>query len=735
MSWDWNVVLKRSIGALVWGLSLAVGVGSLAVVTGILGAFLGGAVGFLVGPLVAATRLRTTTILLGGAVLGLATTWLAGLPAQSQLLAGLFGPELAYGLSDGLGWFAGCLLFVGALHAATLRHASFLALELAVVALALVTPLSAHRDGFISRPHFFVDPLWSLGWDPVPFLMAVGAMTAATLLVLSVGRFNRRNTLIDLGLLLVLAGLLAVFLPLNKLQQLAPKQEPMGLQGQGREKGDPPPPMKPDKDEKEEGGKRKREPKPEDGGGQGKPSPVALVLFHDDFTPSDGFYYFRQKVMSMYNGARLVDDTTGLADTDVPEHFPTSGAEEDPSGVGLRPEPVDEGLTRKVRTSAYLIVSHTLPFGLLNPVQMQAMGNPDPSQFVRAYDVESQAFVGELSSLIGRKAGNPRWSRELRDHYTRLPEDPRYKELADKIVGRLQEKYRDDPLARAVMIKLWLESEGTYSLRVRILDSDDAVAKFLFGDKVGYCVHFAHAATYLARAAGIPARVATGYAVDARYRFEGSALLVQDTNSHAWSEIYLEGVGWVPLDVAPRRSEAGPPPPPDADLQRMLGQLARKQAPSVEGKPQEKRDLNALVRSLLAGLAKVLGVLAVLAVLGAYVGKIARRLAPRFGPPETRVLRTFRAALDCLADVGVTRPFGDTRERFARDLGDRFEALAPLTELHMRGSLGDPDRPPRPAASEVLQHYRALGAQIRRHTPWWRRLLGLLNPFTWLFVR
>ncbi len=736
MNWDWNLVLKRLVGAFVWGLSLALGAWHLSVFSGILGAFLGGAAGFLAGPLVAGTRLRTPTFVVGGSLLGAATLWLAGLPARSRVLAGLLGPEAAYALSDGLTWFLGALILVATLHAATLRHAWILAVELALVCLALVTPMSAHRDGFISRPHFFIDPLWSQGWDPVPFLMGLGALTAATLLVLSVGRFNRRNTLIDLGLLLLLAFLVVVFLPLNRLQQLAPQQQPMGQPGDAGEQGQPPPPSgKNPKDSDQDASPDKKPQDSENDGEGGKPRPVALVLFHDDFTPSDGYYYFRQKTMSMFNGARLVDDTTGLADLDVPPGFPSAGPEADPRGARIVPEPVDSRRVRRVRTSVNLIVAHPQPFGLLNPIRMEAAGNPDPDHFIRSYKVESSAYIGELSALLGRRAGSSAWSRQLWDHYTRIPQDPRYQKLATEITGRLQEKYRQDPLAKAVMIKLWLESEGTYSMRRRVLDSDDAVAKFLFGDRVGYCVHFAHAATYLARAVGLPARVATGYAADARYRFEGSALLIQDTNSHAWCELYLEGVGWVPLDVSPRQTDAQPPPPPDPDLQRMLGELARKEAPTPEGRPQPKKSLTEMARQALKLLARAAAFLVVAGILAAWVTKAVRRAGPYLGPGSTRLRRTFRAALDCLSDVGVRRPYGDSRERFARDQGDRFEALGPLTELHMRSSLGDPDQPFEPDAQVLRQHYRELGRQIRRHTPWWRRLLGMLNPFSWLLVR
>jgi transglutaminase-like putative cysteine protease len=732
---DWNLVLKRLVGALVWGLALAIGAWSISVSTGILGGFLGGVVGFLTGPLLARTRLRTPTILIGGSLLGGVGIWLAGMPARNRILAGALGPELAYSVADGTTWFLGGFLLVGCLHAATVRHASFMALELTLVCLALITPLSAHRDGFISRPHFFVDPLWSQGWDPVPFLMAAGALTAATLLVLSVGRFNRRNTLIDLGILVMLVFLVTVLMPLNKLQQLAPEQKPMGQNGQQEQEqeGKPPPPMDQDPNGKEK--PPQKPPESEDEGEEGQPKPVALVLFHDDFTPADGFYYFRQKTMSMFNGARLVPDTTGLADRDVPSRFPAAGSELQPGGADIVPEPTDSSLTRNIRTTVNLIIAHPLPISLINPIRMEASGNPDPYHFVRAYKVESAAFIGDVSALLGRRAGNPLWSRQVWSHYTRTPEDPRYRRLAEEIVSRLQEQYREDPMARAVMVKLWLETEGTYSLSQRILDSDDAVARFLFGDKVGYCVHFAHAATYLVRSLGVPARVATGYAADARYRFEGSALLLQDANSHAWCEIYLEGVGWVPLDVSPQRTDARPPPPPDADLQRMLGQLARKEAPSQEGGAQQKRSLTEMARQALAVLARGAGILLVLGILAAGVGKVVRRLGPYFGPQKTRTLRTFRAALDCLADVGVFRPFGDTRERFARDQGTRFEALAPLTEFRMREALGNPQLPSPPEDRELLKHYRNLARQIRRNTPFWRRLLGLLNPFSWLFVR
>ena len=81
------------------------------------------------------------------------------------------------------------------------------------------------------------------------------------------------------------------------------------------------------------------------------------------------------------------------------------------------------------------------------------------------------------------------------------------------------------------------------------------------------------------RSLGVPARVATGYAVSESARQGGSSLLLSGAASHAWPEIYIDGYGWVVLDVYPERALDPPEQPMDADLQRLLGELARGASP------------------------------------------------------------------------------------------------------------------------------------------------------------
>lgn len=83
----------------------------------------------------------------------------------------------------------------------------------------------------------------------------------------------------------------------------------------------------------------------------------------------------------------------------------------------------------------------------------------------------------------------------------------------------------------------------------------DFVNYFLLENHKGYCTHYASAGVLLARMAGIPARYATGYIVvgddfsDSAKNNDGTYTIeLPDNRSHAWTEVYLDGFGWVPFE-------------------------------------------------------------------------------------------------------------------------------------------------------------------------------------------
>lgn len=98
-----------------------------------------------------------------------------------------------------------------------------------------------------------------------------------------------------------------------------------------------------------------------------------------------------------------------------------------------------------------------------------------------------------------------------------------------------------------------------YSLSPPVL-TGDSVDEFLFNTREGFCEHYAAAFTVLMRAAGIPSRVVTGY-LGGEINQMGEYMLVRQRDAHAWSEVWLEGQGWVRIDptgaVAPERINSG----------------------------------------------------------------------------------------------------------------------------------------------------------------------------------
>jgi transglutaminase-like putative cysteine protease len=87
-----------------------------------------------------------------------------------------------------------------------------------------------------------------------------------------------------------------------------------------------------------------------------------------------------------------------------------------------------------------------------------------------------------------------------------------------------------------------------------------SVDEFLFRTRRGFCEHYASAFVVLMRAAGVPARVVTGYQ-GGEMNLVGDYLLVRQSEAHAWAEVWLRGAGWVRVDptaaVSPARIQSG----------------------------------------------------------------------------------------------------------------------------------------------------------------------------------
>lgn len=116
---------------------------------------------------------------------------------------------------------------------------------------------------------------------------------------------------------------------------------------------------------------------------------------------------------------------------------------------------------------------------------------------------------------------------------------------ADVIINKALKKFNQEPFV--------------YTLRPPRLSSN-AIDDFLFKTQKGFCEHYASSFVFLMRAAGVPARIVTGYQ-GGEINPNGNYLIVRQSDAHAWAEVWLKNKGWVRIDptaaVAPERIEQG----------------------------------------------------------------------------------------------------------------------------------------------------------------------------------
>ena len=153
----------------------------------------------------------------------------------------------------------------------------------------------------------------------------------------------------------------------------------------------------------------------------------------------------------------------------------------------------------------------------------------------------------------------------VRHRDTQLPARRNPRTLA--LVAAMRTRYADDRGYVRAVLEMFARHGFVYTLTPPKLDYD-AVDDFLFNTHRGFCGHYASAFTTMMRAAGIPARVVTGYQGGVYNRF-GGYWYISQADAHAWSEIWLDGSGWQRVDptavVAPDRLERGTRDPLAAD--------------------------------------------------------------------------------------------------------------------------------------------------------------------------
>ena len=135
----------------------------------------------------------------------------------------------------------------------------------------------------------------------------------------------------------------------------------------------------------------------------------------------------------------------------------------------------------------------------------------------------------------------------------------RLKEVCKQLKIQLNEMEPYDDMGyksiAADLVKNMLATQCTYSTTLKPLPAgQDYTDYFFFDQKKGFCTHFASTGVLMFRQLGIPARYAAGYVVrpgEFKKDNVGYTAEVPDGNAHAWVEIYVENMGWIPVEVTP----------------------------------------------------------------------------------------------------------------------------------------------------------------------------------------
>jgi transglutaminase-like putative cysteine protease len=147
-----------------------------------------------------------------------------------------------------------------------------------------------------------------------------------------------------------------------------------------------------------------------------------------------------------------------------------------------------------------------------------------------------------LRSTSGPTAPQP--PAALAERYLQLPDvPPRVRALALSVAGSAPTTYD-----KVRALEGWMAEHTEYTLDIPPLPKgEDAVERFLFEDRRGFCEQIGTALVVMLRSLGVPARLGVGYAAGERNPFTG-LYEVKASDAHAWAEVWFPGVGWQIFD-------------------------------------------------------------------------------------------------------------------------------------------------------------------------------------------
>ena len=404
---------------------------------------------------------------------------------------------------------------------------------------------------------------------------------------------------------------------------------------------------------------------------------VAFRVRFDSAAPPAQERYWRGPVLDHFDGHTWTQSSSGIGGTPPPLQ---------PQGPAYR----------------YTVMMEPHKHRWLFMLDWPSTWNQPRAELSSDYTLMQPEPLSRAVDVVGTSYTRVQYSEPLKPRTrTRDLDQPRNRNPRTQQLAReMRSAHADDmELVRAVL-DMFRQQPFYYTLTPPKL-SDNSVDEFLFDTKRGFCGHYASAFAALMRAAGIPARVVTGYQGGTLNPY-GGYWIFRQSDAHAWTEVWIDGRGWSRIDptaaIAPERVERGLADAVNADdplasrWQRktpwfagarlqldLLREIWRERILDFDQDSQRKLlemlkipepDGQKLVMVLAAAMALVLVWL---------TWQVHRELAP---PSKDVAGRTYARLCAKLAAAGIARKVHEGAEAYAMrvaqqrpDLADRVTAL------------------------------------------------------------
>ncbi|MBQ8203478.1 MAG: transglutaminase domain-containing protein [Clostridia bacterium] len=212
-----------------------------------------------------------------------------------------------------------------------------------------------------------------------------------------------------------------------------------------------------------------------------------------------------------------------------------------------------------------------------------------------AYPTKTDIGESNYQTMLGASSagGDPIYDNpEFYDHYTALPKG--YSKAAEALVNELIPEAKGLYEVAFTISDYFSNENGFFysSSPGWIVEGENVVDK-LFETGKGHCGYFATAMITMARAMGIPSRLAAGYKTVASA--DGKYQVVDVSSPYCWVECYIRNMGWIAFDPTPAPKSLKPIKKADGtdnsitieDIEEILDDFEDEEAVPEEVEPGE----------------------------------------------------------------------------------------------------------------------------------------------------